>query len=563
MAVCDRQDFAPAHKRPPDAESRFDALLQNRLALPPHAEWNGGSLTDWTADPFRDRNWQFQHHTLRWLECARHLASEGNEEARKFWVEVVKSWADANADPKTAVSEWAWRDMVDGNRAINLSLGAHLMYDQPWYPALLRAHRDWLADTSNLAARNHAMHQHAGLLVVSALLRDQEGMQLAYERAAGQFVMSFDEQGINDEGSFAYHQMNLSWWTQIWLRFQKEGFSPPSNVDERLHKAGVALAHFAQPNGMLPQIGDSASGLVRKGLSDQSDFVATQGIKGRAPEENALVFDRGFITTRSGWSEDRGPEHSHTVIRYGKDLAAHSHDDRGSVHIYSGGTAWLTDAGFHNYQQKNKIREYTKARSSHNVATLSTVVRTASKEYRLMTYSLDSAQDFFSFSDSAYQGAEMLRSVTYFRGPDCWIIADIARSESQTTLVQHWLISHGVKVRRHDRGFSLSKGAKEANMSWVGRTPSLSAARAREDRLRGWIAPRYGVLEPGTSIQAKNRQPSDSPMVVLLFSAPGDNPLGIVRSHVDEHANVSCLVVRGRTSWNLTASMNRAGAEEQ
>lgn len=34
--------------------------------LSPHPEWSG-DFTDWTADPFTDRNWRLQPHPLRAL----------------------------------------------------------------------------------------------------------------------------------------------------------------------------------------------------------------------------------------------------------------------------------------------------------------------------------------------------------------------------------------------------------------------------------------------------------------------------------------------------------------
>src|SRR5699024_5221716 len=107
-------------------------------------------------------------------------------------------------------------------------------------------------------------------------------------------------------------------------------------------------AHIAQPDGQIPQIGDSGRGKVRVGLSDVTDFVASGGVRGTVPNENALILDRGYIASRSGWGQKQPlEEESHALIRYGEDLRAHSHYDRGSLHIYTNGQRWLVDSGFH------------------------------------------------------------------------------------------------------------------------------------------------------------------------------------------------------------------------
>src|SRR5699024_7639846 len=128
-----------------------------------HPDWTG-DITEWNADPFSDRNWQFQHHTLRWINPLRWAALEGLQAAGEEWRRIVRSCAESNLPPVRRSGEFAWKDMADGNRAIELSLGAPLIKDSDgWYVELLRAHVDWLLDPENIVSKNHALHQHCGL----------------------------------------------------------------------------------------------------------------------------------------------------------------------------------------------------------------------------------------------------------------------------------------------------------------------------------------------------------------------------------------------------------------
>lgn len=201
LATADRQAFGKSYARTKNTDELAGAVLSGELHLPPHPVWRG-DLLDWAADPFTDRNWQFQHHTLRWLNPLRWKALDGDERARQEWLRVVRSWAVHNAPANRASSKFAWKDMADGNRAIQLSLGSRLVgqEDLPWFLELLAYHRDWLMDEAHIVGKNHGLHQHAGLLVVSAVLGALDGMNVARARMVDQFKSTFDSQGGNDEG---------------------------------------------------------------------------------------------------------------------------------------------------------------------------------------------------------------------------------------------------------------------------------------------------------------------------------------------------------------------------
>lgn len=552
LGVSDRQAFGASYEKPKDLQKRLDAYWENKLILPPQPIWQGDP-TDWTADPFKDRNWRFQHHTLRWLNPLRWAALDGDERARREWVRVVRSWADVNVPAKSSPSDFAWKDMADGNRAIQLSLGAPLLNsDDDWFVDLLKYHLDWLSDANNIVTKNHAMHQHCGLLVVSAPLRDYAALDLAVTRLSELFASTFDAQGANDEGSFRYHQLNLVWWSQTWQRVQAEQIEPPKGVRDRLNLAGGVLAHLALPNGQIPQIGDGPRTKVRLGLSDASDFVATQGAKGVPPESKTLVLKRGYILSRSGWGESKPlPEESHTVIRFGAPIRprTHSHNDRGSLLIYSAGQPWLIDSGFHSYQPSAPENKYLISRDSHNLASIDDRAHDGNARVELLSERV--TQDFHDFTllDHGYGKEKLFRRVLYFTGADCWVVSDRAESEEHLQISQKWFIEPKTVARHLDNGFRLDGASGSFGMYWLGRTPTLSLAKADERSLEGWIGTKWRTLIPGSLITVKS-QPL-YPTLVALFGAHSPVPLSIVESRVSMNGHIRLHIARGNTTWMI------------
>ena len=548
-ATADRQAFGPSYDRPPELPAPAGEDLPEALVLPPHPVWEGDVL-DWAADPFQDRNWQFQHHTLRWLNPLRWAALEGDAGAKAQWLRVARSWWEHNIPATQARSAFAWKDMADGNRAIQLTLGARLVgeHDMGWYVEALEYHRDWLMDETHIVGKNHGMHQHAGLLVVSAVLGDGTGMDTAVARMEQQFASTFDGQGTNDEGSAAYHQMNLRWWAQSWRRVELEGMQTPEWVAHRLDAAGTVLAHLAQPDGRLPQIGDSARGPVSRGLHPEGDFVATAGKAGQQPQGTVLVLDRGYVLSRSGWGETRPMRmESHMVLRHGHDLKGHSHDDRGSVHIYAGGRPWLVDRGFHSYQTKDPTRRHLHSRQAHNVASLVGVDHQTKEPVDLLRHEIATEFHDFELADRGYPHTEVRRRVLYLTGPDCWIVWDHTPLTDTVPLEQTWHVDHGVTVTRHDRGYELRDGTRSLTMSWLGALPQLRLHKATAGDLRGWVGTRWKTLLPGARITSQALQRN-----VVLLAPSGDHPLGMVRSYITTKGVLSANVTRGTTTWQVT-----------
>lgn len=548
LGVAERQAFGTVYGKPAKHETLTKLVKAGTLRLPPHPNWTG-DVTDWKADPYKDRNWQFQHHTLRWLNPLRWSALEGDEAAAEEWRRVAKSWGEKNIPAKKAPGLFAWKDMADGNRAIQLSLGAPLIRpEDDWYIPLLQYHVDWLMDEANIVKKNHALHQHSGLVVVAALLRDRRALNTAYDRMAKQFKSTFDAQGANDEGAVGYHEMNLKWWTQAWARIEAEGLKIPSFAAARLEAGRTALAQMVLPNGMLPQIGDTKRVAVSRGLGPHVEYVATQGKDGEAPTETAVAYERGYVVSRSGWGQERPlAAESHMILRFGHDVLSHSHQDRGGVHIYSRGRPWLSDSGYYSYQTGDATRNHFLSQDAHNIARLPEQVHSLRAEVELERFTATEAVHDAVVRDHGYQDVEMRRRVLYLTGPDCWIVWDEA--SDPTPIEQNWIVDIGVLSRRHDRGFELRSDDQTMNMTWLGTVPALSRHVAKEGDPHAWIATKWKTLEAATLLTAVSSRNRKRSVVLIAPSAPQE--LAVIRSYVSTSGQLSAMLMRGPRVWSV------------
>lgn len=539
------------YARTSDQEELLAHLKDGNLILSPHPVWKA-DFTHWTADPFQDRNWRFQFHTLRWINPLLWDALDGSQESSHEWKRIVKSWYESNVPPQRAKDAYAWMDMTDGNRAIQLSIGAPLITkDDPWYLELLLVHRNWLFDDDNIVDGNHGLHQNLGLFVIAAVLNDEPGMTKAIDRLAAQILDAFDEQGLNEEGSVAYHQMNLIWWREAQQRVKMEGKSLPFEAAERLKKAGLTLAFLLTPDGQMPQIGDGNRGKGRQTLEP----LIRQIQRGKVADKSLPLFhhyENGLTVLRSGWGKDRPlKQESHTIIRHGEDLLRHSHNDRGSVHIYSAGRLWITDGGFHSYQTRDPNRAYTKSRLAHSLVDLPDLDHDITGTVEVsMTQESDHLQ-VVQIQDKNFTSADWKRTLIFLPQHRIWIIQDRVRSATPTVIQQQWLADLGLQVEHTEASVvELFDENSSFYIQWLGEQPTIDIRKAQQTSksLRGLIGVGWKKMKRSVSVHAIS-ETKELDSIVLLSHRKIDATL---QSSTDELTEIK--FDSGFVNGNLTIS---------
>ena len=504
FAAAKRQSSIGKHyARHAQSKKELHDLKQGTITLPPHKPWTG-NYTDWTADPFSDLNWRFQFHTLRWINPFLWAALDGDEESKTEWKRIVRSWADANIPPESAEDKYAWMDMTDGNRAIQVSLGAPLTdASDDWYVDFLATHRNWLLDDDNIVPGNHGLHQNLGLFVVASVLDDDKGMLRAIERLGAQILEAFDNEGLNEEGSVAYHQYNLVWWLQARERLQLEGYDFSQEALDRLDKAGEAMGYLLLPDKTMPQIGDGGRGMGRRGIHPLVDEILNQDIQDKS-RPLFRIFPNGMAVSRSGWGQDKPlRRESHTIVRYGPDLQRHSHNDRGSVHIYTLGRRWITDGGFHSYQHRNRDRNYTKSRSAHNLVSLPEQKHDKTGDVPALLVQHDDDLHVVEILDENFESARWLRRVIYLPAPNCWVVWDRIETATPQKIRQQWLMDIGIEVTQNGTAsLQLTDNRRQLGMRWFGDQPTFDIVKGnrKTKSKRGLIGIRWKRMKDGTSV---------------------------------------------------------------
>lgn len=494
------------YKRNSKTKERLEELKNGTITLPPHRSWTG-VYTNWTADPLNDLNWRFQFHTLRWINPYLWDALDGNEDSQVEWKRIAKSWAEANTPPERAKDKYAWMDMTDGNRAIQLSIGAPLVRrEDQWYIDLLVQHRNWLLDDSRIVPGNHGLHQNLGLFVVSAVLRDKIGIERAIERLGAQILDAFEEDGLNEEGSVAYHQTNVDWWLQAQQRLKLEGYSLPAEATSRLDRAGQTMGFLLLPDGTMPQIGDGGRGRGRRGLHPFLDQVAAGKIHDAKNLPTFKHYKYGFTIFRSGWGERRPlAQESHTIVRHGADLRRHSHNDRGSLHIYTAGRRWITDGGFHSYQQRNHDRNYTKSRLAHSLVDLPNQKHDKTAEVPAEIIEHTGPIQSVQILDNNFETASWRRRVVYLSQINTWVVWDRVSAAAPEEIRQQWLIDVDITAESRSKDtVILNDGNERLYMYWLGDVPDLDivSGDTKSSSKRGLIGIGWKKMRSGTSIHA-------------------------------------------------------------
>lgn len=525
LAAALRQATLGTHYVPDNnIKKKLQELKAGTVKLPPHAAWTG-DYTDWVADPFKDLNWRFQFQTLRWINPYLWDAMDGNQDSKNEWKRIVQSWSEANTPPNDAPDKYAWMDMTDGNRAIQISIGAPLIdAGEEWYVDLLVEHRNWLLNDDNIVKGNHGLHQNLGLFVVASVLNDREGSKRAIARLGSQIMQVFDKDGLNLEGSVAYHEMNLNWWLEAKKRLELEGHNFPEEAENRLNQAGRVLATLVLPDGTKPQIGDGGRAKARTGLHPLLDEVLEQNV-GIQNLPNFHHYETGFTIFRSGWGQERTMKNeSHTVIRHGKELARHSHYDRGSIHLYCAGQRWITDGGFHSYQAKSPDRRYTISRQAHSLVDLPNQTHKRGKEVPATLVEENVNLYAVELLDDNFDAATWRRRVVYIPEINVWVVWDRVTSEMPDEVRQQWLIDVGIDA--HIAGnnlLELTAGDQTLQMQWLGSQPGFDIVIGdpSSESKRGLVGVGWKKMRPGTSIHATFYERNVDSIVVISDSNNG------------------------------------------
>ncbi|MBV7294239.1 heparinase II/III domain-containing protein [Corynebacterium sp. TAE3-ERU16] len=505
--VAFRQQIGKHFKKTNSDERLCNELLMGQLTLDPHPSWSMPEELTWNEDPFRQPNWRFQFHALRWIDPLRRRAIEGSFTAAHTWLKISESWIDSKIQSE---DKYAWMDMADGLRVIELVLGYPIIPEdkRQKYVDAIRVHADHLSDPKYRADGNHALHQLQGLLVAASFLQDDALIEEFAVQIRNLFWDAYDKEGVNKEASLSYQDLNYRWWREAIQRAEREHIDL-SDLNSTLLKGRSMLVHGVKPNGYLEMLGDTPDlkTITRDG-SAETDYVLTKGSEGVPPAERAVTFEEGYIFGRSGWGEFQKGFEDETFysLRFGSDRAIHGHQDSTSFTLYGSGKPWLVDPGLYGYIPSRE-RNYMKSRRAHNVLIAEAKDFLDTNPPSLTTDIKSIDYDYYVLEQMPYQGFKSTRRFLYDRKRDIFVIIDnvdrIDSSEKFPRFRQLWHLHPEVVIADSRRGrVDLVSGEKTAHIRWLDRIQP-DVFQGDNSIVEGWFSTGYGKAVDTSVIGAR------------------------------------------------------------
>jgi len=328
--------------------------------------------TDWSEDPFHDRNWRFQLHSWRPLDpyiVAHDLTGAPGALAKA--ADLMLLWREAEA----ASSDDAlfWNDMGSGLRAAKLAyvidhMAAGQGLDSVVREALIalaRSHLRRLRVESFFSLSNHGLFQVHGLMAlinVMPVAPEADHGQAFAERMFDRILTSqFGDEGVHLEHSPGYHYFVILTLRKMMASGWYDGMV---HVREIIDRATAALPWFVFPNGRMAGVGDSDR--------NQPSFKPPEmpGFDRRMIGKTAGRFfpEAGYAIIRNGWNV-QAHWRSMLLVTAGHHSHVHKHADDLSFEFYERGRFWIMDTGKYSYSRQD-WRAYTDSARAHNTVQL-------------------------------------------------------------------------------------------------------------------------------------------------------------------------------------------------
>lgn len=600
------EEYFPEWKE--NAIEEADRLCQHRFELLGLGEVRLGRDINWHQDPMTGRTWprrfwadyDLVHETGAGdpkviLELNRHqhlprLAKAyfltGEESYARETVEQISSWIDQNPpgrgihwhsslDIGLRVISWLWTLFFllpseslheDAARLFCHSLLAQLDHVHR-YPSVFSS------------PNTHLLGEATALFIGGLVFPEHKGAPAWLETGASLLVDEMDKQvlgdGVHGELSSYYHCYTLDFYLQALVMADRNRFSFPDSVSQRLSRMMDFLLHLSRPDGSIPLLGDDDGGralaLTQTNYRSFTDALCTGAVlfrrpdfkhqardfceetfwmmgesawqtyaslKSAPPPELSVFFPvAGYFIERSGWGE----MDSHLVFDCGGMgiiNGGHGHADALSVALFSGGKELLADPGTYTYNASAEWRNSFRSTRAHNTALVDEMDQSEPGETfrwrqqaqsRLLQQHILPDVEYIEGEHDGYrrlpQGVTHRRRLLYCK-PDYWLIADDFRGQGEHTFDLYYHFGSEVEL-----SFGGSDGIKPeteilARAPGAGLLLSLRVSaplhaeivRGETAPIQGWVSGRYGERTPAFTLRVTFK--SAVPVAVLSLLVP-------------------------------------------
>lgn len=332
--------------------------------------WKIDFPIDWGADPFDDRNWMFQLHSLRMLDpFIRRFSMEDVDFIQRVFEDLWSYEILSN-------SKWVWYDMAVGLRAMRIAayivqlVGYGHSLNGLGLEGFISKHVRHLTNPGELSRDNHGVFQMDGLMALCWAIKELPGVDLDAARAYASNSMvellagQLHADGFHTEDSPEYHLFIVKLIDRVIRRPWWEN-SLPDEVSGRLKKAVAVGEWIKDPLGYTPAVGDSFRVRGKSGGGEQLDVIP-HAVSASGRLHLAVIGGYGIVRTVS---KVLLADSAFLFFQGSFYSDAHKHADCLSFVWQEAGSEILIDGGKYGYQ-RDRWRDFFLSGRAHNTLTV-------------------------------------------------------------------------------------------------------------------------------------------------------------------------------------------------
>jgi hypothetical protein len=517
------QDRARAHvfganlrARPTDERMAISAV-KREVQFNHHKVFKLPEIITWNENPYDDRNWQFNYHSLRWIDPLRRwYEKSGDEEFGKAYGDYLCSWLQSNGDLSEASPSMGWHDMATAYRTEILTAAIATFGPNSQYVESLRKHAEFLSEPSAATVKgNHALHVRTSLLIAADVLDAPVWKKFAADSIGKITENSIDVQGVDGEGAMSYQYSIYGWFGNAFKHLRVAGVS--ARGSQRVVKMPQFIAYGTGPDLYPIPFGDSDKLPLRDLPSDEVKYVRTQGAQGKAPRDLYRVFNAGYVFGRTTWNLPAQQSQIFYTLRFGPKRYAHAHCDGGSLTLTVGDQRFLEESGRYKYDKTPKS-VYLESARAHNGLTFSNDLYDEKSGTKLEASLSNQTFDWTVVSRLEQLGSSWRRGVYHSRKGQYLIVVDQAISSRSGGSSVQWQVPRDAKFAQQDNSVNVSVGASIEMVMHVftkSRSHSTSMVAGQDDPMLGWRSESYGSIFAAPTLQVASDR-GDEVYVTIL-----------------------------------------------
>lgn len=311
----------------------------------------------WNIDPFNDKNWQFQLHTLRYL--SRYLDMYKQTKSLNYLDKITAYFIDWFNFNLEFPSDFTWHDMATGIRSEKLyELQKTLItsdtseHSLETLESMRKLHVEKLCEPGFINKNhNHGLHSLHGLRCLVELEKDavqkKQLVDFCNQTFSEIFYNQLNDEFIHKEHSPHYH----IFFVKIIDQFIKSGFYTLNDeLSAALERARLASRFMTTSDNREIPFGDTDNCIVSNIESNNKDYLVE--IEYFSSSDYAVVKELGgnnfFAITNTYYSK------------------VHKHADNLSFVWSCSGNDIFVDAGKYKYDEQDPIRSLVKSAVCHN-----------------------------------------------------------------------------------------------------------------------------------------------------------------------------------------------------